>query len=78
SPDEARQAVLLLATGEFLHDIAIATAAIFSTVPHVPLDLARDIPRTPFHLFQLARAVALDLGGAGLHAPALAGDILDG
>jgi hypothetical protein len=77
-PDEAAEAIDLLASGELFRDLGAATAAILRTIPQLPLTLVSDLPRTPFRLVRLAQAVALDLPGSAAQVPAVVVDLLDG
>jgi hypothetical protein len=77
-PDEAHKIIELLATGEFFRDLGSATAAVMSTLPHLPIHLIADLPRTPLRIVQLGQAVARDLPSAAFQAPAVVVDLLDG
>lgn len=78
TPEQARRAARLLATGEFYRDVGDATAAVLFNVEGLPVALHRDIGSGPLRLGQLAFAVIRDLGGAVGAVPSIMSDLRDG
>ena len=61
-PEETRRkAIELVQTGQFLGDLAEATAAVLHTVPDLPVAIAQDVRSMPRLPKRLIRAIARDL-----------------
>lgn len=77
SPAQARQIRQLLATGQFFKDISAVRAAVLSTIPELPVHVAKDA--LAFYRFPLlAGAVARDLLANIDAVPGVLMDLSDG
>jgi hypothetical protein len=76
TPEQAKSALALLATGRFFADLASALAAAAFAVRDLPLDLAKDLPRLPHQVAALVVAVGRDLAGTPFAVPVVVEDLL--
>lgn len=76
TPDQVSEAITLLSTGEFYHDLGSALAASAFAVRSLPIDLVQDVGHLPFRLIRLATAVAQDLAGTPFVAVHVLEDLL--
>jgi hypothetical protein len=76
TPEQARRAVQLLATGAFFRDVVSAFAAVLSGVRELPIDLVRDVQGLPTRRTVLLFALARDLFGTPLTAAHVLEDLL--
>jgi hypothetical protein len=76
TPQEAKSALALLATGRFFGDLASVLASTVFAVRELPLDLAKDLPRLPHQVAALVVAVGRDLAGTPFAVPVVVEDLL--
>ena len=77
TPEQARKAAKLLATGEFYRDVGGATAAVLFLVRGLPLALRRDM-RGPRRIGRVVVAIVKDVGGGIFDIPSIFADLSDG
>ena len=76
TPEQAKSALALLATGRFFADLASALASAAFAIRELPLDLAKDLPRLPHQVAALVVAVGRDLAGTPFAVPVVVEDLL--
>ncbi|WP_447969904.1 hypothetical protein [Nitrospira sp. M1] len=76
-PSEAQQVIDLLLTGQFVGDVADATAAALHLIPNLPLSAVRDIRSLPRLPIRLIIAIKRDLSTVPKRIRLVTKDLLD-
>ncbi len=76
-PAEAQQALDLLLTGQFIGDVADATAAVLHLIPDLPLSVVRDVRSLPRLPIRLVIAIKRDLVTVPSRVRLVTKDLLD-
>jgi len=77
TPEQAKEAVRLIATGDFLGDAASALAAAAFAVRNLPIGLVKDTVHLPHRVARLLLSITRDVAGTPFMAPVVLQDLLD-